>query len=271
MTHSGTIPSFQRAHGQAHGAFRIGGAHSGLADLHQQGSARLMLLPDRGAAAEAVFLNTSGGLTGGDTLAFSLELHPGARVLATTQTAERAYQSRTGAAQLTMTARVAAGARLDWLPQETILFQDSHLHRQTEIDLSGDAACLTCEGVVLGRAAMDEVVTRCRLRDHRMIRRNGLPVWAETLELTPDTLSPRPVLLDGARAVGIVALVAPGAEDAGTMPQVAGARIAASGWDGRMLVRIRAEGGLQLRRQMAAVIEKLSGRAMPRVWASGGL
>ncbi len=191
------------------------------------------------------------------------------RVCATTQTAERAYRSRHGAAGVRISAQVAPGGRLDWLPQETILFQDSQVERETEIDLAGDAEVLLCEGLVLGRHAMGEEVTRAALTDRRMVRRDGRPIWAEGFFMSPEALA-HPGLLAGARALGVVALVARGAEDVGGVPAVAGARIEVSAWDGRAVLRIAAESGLALRRQMAAAMMKLSGRALPRVWASGG-
>ncbi|NBZ88009.1 urease accessory protein UreD [Rhodobacteraceae bacterium CYK-10] len=257
----------QRAKGRAHAAFALKGG-TRLADLRQQGSAKVLLPRVAGDRPELVFLNTSGGLTGGDLLELSLDLAPGTKLSATTQTAERAYQSPGPAAQVCFRARVQA-ASLHWLPQETILFQDSHLTRSTEIDLSGEAEVLLCESLVLGRHAMGETLTRARLTDSRMIRRDGVPVWAEGQMLSPETLS-RPVLLGGATAFGVLALVARGAEDIPRPPQTEGARLELSAWDGRALIRIAASSGFALRRQMAAVITQLSGRALPRVWASGG-
>jgi urease accessory protein len=69
--------------------------------------------------------------------------------------------------------------------------------------------------------------------------------------------------------------VAQGAEDAArgvlSLPAIPGAKVAASGWDGRCLVRVMAPDGLPLRKAMAQIIKTLSARPLPRVWASGGL
>ena len=263
-------PVMQRARGRAHVAFALRKGTS-LADLAQAGSAKVLLPRVQGDRPECVFLNTSGGLTGGDVLDFSLDLAPGTRLSATTQTAERAYQSRHGAATVRVTARVGQGASLHWLPQETILFQDSHLDRETAIDLDAGAEALVCESLVLGRHAMGETLTRARLSDRRMVRRAGRPVWAEGFLLSPGSLA-HPGLLQGARALGVVALIAQGAEDAAHgLPRTPGARVEVSAWDGRCLVRIAADSGLSLRRQIGAIVQNLSARALPRVWASGGL
>jgi urease accessory protein len=268
MLDAAPLIPMQRAKGRAHVAFGLKGQVTALRDLAQQGSAKVLLPRVAGDRPEVVFLNTSGGLTGGDRLELSLDLAPGARLCATTQTAERAYQSQGSAAEVSFRARID-GASLHWLPQETILFEASHLSRTTEIDLLGEAEVLLCESLILGRHAMGETLAQARLSDTRMVRRNGLPVWAEGQMLSPQTLA-RPVLLGGATAFGVVALIARGAEDIAHVPQADGARTEISAWDGRALIRIAATSGFALRRQMAAVITKLSGRALPRVWASGG-
>ena len=253
-------PQMQRAKGRAHVAF----GPRGLVDLAQEGSAKVLF--PRGPRPEAVFLNTSGGLTGGDRLEISLRVE--APLTATTQTAERAYLSAHGPAHVSVRAEVGPGAALHWLPQETILFQGSDLDRETTIDLAAGATLLMCESLTLGRHAMGETLTEARLTDRRMVRRQGRPVWAEGQLLTPQILA-RPALLSHARAFGVLALVSQGAEDAGALPTTEGVRLERSSWDGRTLVRIAAQSGFALRRQMAALITHLAG-ALPRVWTSGG-
>ena len=261
----------QRSRGTAHAAFALRRGQVRLADLYQSGSAKLMLPRVAGPVPEAVFLNTSGGLTGGDRLAYRLDVGPQSRVLATTQTAERAYAAGDAPAEISFAATVGAGARLDWMPQETILYAQSRLTRRTEIDLATDAGCLISESVVLGRRAMGEVLRAAHLTDHRMIRRAGRPVWAETFQLGPEVLASRsPALLGDGTAMAVVCLVAQGAEDA-LGPVRDGLEFgAASAWDGKCIVRLLAQDGWLLKRQLARVLQILSGRPCPRVWQSGG-
>ena len=269
--------TMQRSRGKAGVAFSRRGGAVRLDDLHQAGSGKAMLPRVAGDVPEVVFLNTSGGLTSGDRLEFSLNIGPGARVSATTQTAERAYSADSDASGVTVTATVGAGARLDWLPQETILYEHAHLTRRTTIDLVGDATCLICESLVLGRHAMGENPKAATLDDRRLIRRDGRPVWAEALRLTPATLARRasPTLLAEARAMAVVAFVAKGAEDAlapvRRLLTEPGVTAAASGWDGRLIVRLMACDGWPLRRQLARILTHLSGRALPRVWQMHGV
>lgn len=255
-------PRHQRSRGEVLATWQAGR----LDRLRQAGSAKAIALP----GPELVVINTSGGLTGGDRLAVDLTVGDGCSVTATTQTAERFYRAVDGTAQIAITARVGAGARLDWLPQETILFQGSAAHRQTEIDLAPDATCLMVETLVLGRAAMGETVTRITLRDWRLIRRAGRPVHLDPLVLDGARLGPAAAGLAGARAISTVVLCAPGAEDA-TGPARAtltepGVTAAASGFDGRMIVRLMAPDGWPLRRQLLRLLAALRPTPLPRVW-----
>lgn len=231
-----------------------------------------MLPRVHGPMPEIVYLNTAGGLTGGDVMQFELELAAGARAVATTQTAERAYASPGGRAQLSLTAEVAAGAALDWLPQETILFDRSALKRRTAINLHGDARLLMAEMVVLGRAAHGETLTDVDFQDHRVVTRDGRPVYVEALRLTPEILGRANSRggLGGARAFATLALIAPGAEDAVGPMRAAlaglGISAAASGWDGKCVARFLSADIAALRRALAATITTLRNAPLPRVW-----
>jgi urease accessory protein len=249
-----------------------------LAGLRQQGCAKAFL-PRQPGAPEIVFLNTSGGLTGGDRLSYAATLGAGARATATTQTAERAYAAPEADAPARLDVRLSAGAgaRLDWLPQETILYDGAALDRRTEIALEGDAELLMCETLVLGRAAMGERVARLRLFDRRAVTRDGRPVLVDAVELTDGTLAARDegAGLAGARCVALLALVAPAAADAApslrALPRPEGVRGAVSGWDGKCVMRLMAADSWPLRLALAAALRHLRSRrgdppALPRVW-----
>jgi len=258
----------QRSHG--HAAVAFDGAR--LTHLAQRGSAKALLPHVRGAP-EVVFLNTSGGLTAGDTLHYALDLRSGAKVVATTQAAERAYRAEGGTARVTVSHGVGAGGWLDWLPQETILFDSAHLTRETRIDLAEDAGCLLLEAVVLGRAAMGERIRQLHFSDKRQIFRAEKPVFFEPWFQNSNILAkgPRKGLIGSARAFATLVLVAKGAEDAvGTARAaltVPGVEAAASGFDGKCVVRILAEDGWPLRKQILQLMGALRrGAPPPRVW-----
>lgn len=262
----------ERTRGRAAVGFGPGGR---LVDLHQSGSARVFLPKVHGAVPEVVFLNTSGGLTGGDRLSFALDLAEGARAVATTQTAERAYASAGGRAEVAVDLTLGPGAALDWLPQETILFDRSALSRRLKATLASEARLLLAETVVLGRAAMGETVADVALHDWREVRRDGRPVFVEPLRVAPSTLSAGSsalVLADGsrARAFSTVVLIAPGAEDALGPLRVAlhadDVEAAASAWNGRVVARLMATDAAPLKRTLARILNTLRGAPLPRVW-----
>jgi urease accessory protein len=265
------LEAMQRASGTARvGLSRRAGAVR-LERLEQAGSARAFLPRVDGAVPEVVLLNTSGGLTGGDRLAYGVEVGAGAAAVAMTQTAERAYASAGGTARMDVRLEVGPGAALDWLPQETILFQGAALTRRTEAELAPDARLLMVETLVLGRAAMGERVTRLALDDRRTVRRGGIPQLVDAVRLGDAGLLTGPAGLNGARAVAMLALVAPGAEDAlgplrAALAGAEGVAAAASAWDGRCVARLMAADGWPLRRALGRALGVLRGRPLPRVW-----
>lgn len=208
-------------------------------------------------------------------MAVSVDLAAGTQAVATTQTAERAYASlsETGPAHMDVRLTLGAGARLDWLPQETILFDRAALHRKTEVDLEGDASLLWCEMLVLGREAMGETVTTLDFQDWRLIRRDGRPVLMEPMRLTTDSLMHRaaPSLLSNARAMATVVLAS---EEAERFQDKAQAKCAefrageavASAWDQKLIVRAIADQAWPLRQWLHSLLTEIRGAPLPRVW-----
>ncbi|MCH8465643.1 MAG: urease accessory protein UreD [Roseinatronobacter sp.] len=266
MTAQIPIQLHQRSAGFASARFGQRAGRARLLDLRQQGSAKAIVLDQ----CEVVYLNTSGGLTGGDVLEYRLALGAGTRITATTQTAERVYRSTSGAANIAVTLDVGEGAHLDWLPQETILFDNANARRKTEITLAPGATCLMSEAVVLGRAAMGETVRHVDFHDWRLIRRGKNPVHLEALRLENTRLGPSPAGLDGARAMASVVLVAPDAQDALGAVRACLAcpdtRAAASAMEGRLVIRLLAPDGWPLRRKLAEILTLLRRAPLPRVW-----
>lgn len=223
------------------------------------------------AIPEVVFLNTSGGLTGGDHLAYALELGPGTSATATTQTAERAYAAGAGQARVEVRLQVGANGHLDWLPQETILFDGASLTRETLVELATGASCLLLDAVILGRAAMGETIARTRFSDRRIVRQDGRLIHLEPATLTDEMLGDRAAILGPARAFASLAAI--GRDADGLLAPVraalsqAGVVAGASAFAGKLVVRLMAVDALALRRQIADVLAVLrSGQPLPRVW-----
>jgi urease accessory protein len=269
----------QRARGRAEVAVSRRDGAIRLDRLYQQGCAKAFLPGGPGSATapdavpEVVLVNTSGGLAGGDRLDYGLSVGPGAALVATTQAAERVYRSREGAARLAVTLEVGAGAALDWLPQETILFQHGRLARRLEADMATDARLTLLETLVLGRAAMGEVVTQGHYSDQWRIRRGGRLVHAEALRLDGDLarIAPGPATLRHARAMATLVHIGPEAEARLAAARDLAARVegieAAVSLRGDVLIlRLLAPDHAPLRRALARVIQGLRGAALPRVW-----
>jgi urease accessory protein len=268
----------QRARGRVEVAVSRRDGAVRLDRLFQQGCAKAFLPGGPGsgttpeAVPEVVLANTSGGLTGGDRLDYALAVGPGAALVATTQAAERVYRSGDVPARLGVTLDVGAGAALDWLPQETILFQGGRLARRLEADLAGDAHLTLVETLVLGRAAMGEVVTHGRYTDQWRIRRSGRLVHAEALRLDGDIarITAGPATLRHARAMATLVHVGPGAEArlAGTrnlVERLEAVEAAVSLRGEVLILRLLGDDHAPLRRALAQVLEVFRG-ALPRVW-----
>ncbi len=174
------------------------------------------LFPDRdGPGLTAVVLNTAGGITGGDRLALSAQAGAGSRLTLTTQAAERLYAALPGeTGHVANRLRLEAGARLDWLPQETILFDRAAIRRSMEIEMAADAPLLLVEPLILGRPAMGEVVRQAAFLDAIRLTRAGVLTYADGLRLVGDassTLLARPATGAGAGAAALILYAAPDA------------------------------------------------------------
>ncbi len=266
-------PRLERARGAARIGVAAGGGRSRLDRLYQAGSAKVRL-PRIAADApiEAILLNTAGGLTGGDAFAWEVAVADGAAALVTTQAAERAYRRAAGSAEVATTLSIGAGGRLDWLPQETILFERSSLARRLSADVHETGTLLAAEAVVLGRAAMGERLHDVHLADAWRIRRGGRLVFADNIRLAGDAtaIMAGPATGGGALAFATVVLVAPDAPAQRDPARQAladwGGEAGTSAWNGILVARLIAPGGQALRAGLVRLIETLRGRSMPRVW-----
>ena len=161
-----------------------------LRHLYQAAPCR-MLFPRASANAplEAVVALTSGGIAGGDRLRIAVAAEKGASATVTTQAAEKVYRSTGPEAVVDVHVRVESGAFLEWMPQETILFDGARLRRDTQIDVAAAGALIAGEIAVFGRRARAETFSRGLLHDGWTIRRDGDPVWADALHLDGDLAS----------------------------------------------------------------------------------
>jgi urease accessory protein len=273
----------ERCHGVAELAFASAGEGRGAAlrHLYQKTPCRV-LFPriEAGDLPTAVLLTTSGGLTGGDSIALSVEALPGAAATVTTQAAEKIYRALAGDVAITLSLRVGAGAWVEWLPQETILFEGARLARRSEAVVAPGGRLMAGEMLVFGRRARGERFARGRLHDAWRLRRGTELVWADALHFEGEVgrLIAHPAGGDGAAALALLLYVADDAaswlEPARDILAGSSCRAAATVVNGVLLARLIGreaqsvrEGLAHLAASLRAAIAGLPAR-LPRVWAT---
>jgi urease accessory protein len=261
----------QRARAEARAFFARVGARTEPARLFETGGLRWRF-PRSSSPCEAAMVNTGGGVAGGDSYSVSLTLGEGAEVELTTPSAERIYRSDGPAATITTRLALAPGARLFWLPQETLMFEGARLERRLELDTSDEAAFIVAETLVFGRLAMGESRIDAGLKDSWRVRRDGRLVFADEtrLEHAGATLE-RKAVGAGARALSTIVASAPDVEarlpDLRAALDAAGSDIesGASAFDRLIVVRLLGPSSDRLRAALIASIVALGGRK-PRLW-----
>jgi urease accessory protein len=264
---SASTSNFQRAIGCAEVEF---GAR-GLEHLYQSGCAKILLPRTFNPVPEAVLINSSGGVTGGDRLRYSASVKDGAALIVTTQAAERIYRAASGEAHITNTLKLGARTRLDWLPQETILFEGSALKRRLNVSMEESASLLAVETLMLGRHAMGEIVQNASLMDHWRVRRGGKLVFADALRFsTPMSQIRSFATLNNHRALATIVYIAPDAQDrlqqARDLLDFGHVETAASAWNGLLTLRFMADDLHPLRAALIQFLTKFRGCDLPRVW-----
>lgn len=269
----------QRARGELALTFTAAADITRLGEVYQTDPCRVLTpAPDPGEPQSAVLITTAGGLTGGDSLRVAVTADAGSDALCTPQAAEKIYratESETAAIDITL--KVGAGARLEWLPQEMILFDGARLRRQVSIDLSADATLLAGDITVFGRVARGERFSRGFLLDRWQVRREGHLVWTEAARLDGDLLTSldHPAGFDGATAQALILYQGLQAEErrdaARALMQADEMQAGATLLEGLLLIRLLDRDASRLRRHFAklwSVLRPGLGRpaTMPRHW-----
>ena len=239
--------------------------------LHESGSLRVRFPSPEAEGLSAVFVNTAGGVAGGDRFDIDIATGEGSRLAVTTAAAEKIYRAQGPAARLNIALKAEAGSHLSWLPQETILFDRARVSRRFDIDLAESASLLLCEIVVFGRAAMGERMLHGEFVERWRLRRAGRLVFAENIRLDGDVGAKlaSPAIAKGGAAIG-TALIVPGdealAERIRELSESFGSEVGISTWNGFAMARFCAQDAARLRADMMAVLGRASGSALPRLW-----
>jgi urease accessory protein len=269
------LPAYLRARADLRLRFAAGQRRTQLID-RADGGGYLVRVPAHPSGpeghCEAVIVNTGGGMAGGDRLALAIEAGPGAGATITTQTAEKIYRAQGPATEIEIKLRLSEGSRLDWLPQETILFSGSRCHRRLTAELTGDARLTIAETVIFGRRSMGESVATGSFRDRWRLVRDGRLIYAEDVAL-PDQPARRLAQAASGRGAAAVATILHIGGDAESRLDAARACLASAGveagasaWDGMLLVKFVAADAQALRVHVVAMLAWLRGAGLPRSW-----
>lgn len=272
----------QRVDGALHIEFRRTPAgHTALADLYQRAPCRVLFpTPEVGEPTLAVLLTTSGGLTGGDRTDASIIVGPGSSATVTSQAAERIYRALDAQSevQMRLDLTVGAGAWVEYLAQETILFNGARLRRSFSARVAEAGRMLALETVVFGRTEMGEQFDTGLLHDAWQVHRDGRLVWMDALRLAGDIGRVRGAPFGFGTSVAQSTLLYVGADAASRLDAVrrildtCGELAAASAFDGVLLVRAMAVRTQELRCVMMRLVAGLRHAAggwparLPRIW-----
>ena len=170
------------------------------------------LYPEGPQVCQHIIVHPPGGIAGGDRLAISATVATGAWAQLTSPGAAKWYRSADPAYQ-SLRLCVEAGATLEWLPQETIVYSAAQAELSTRIELQGDARLFYWDMIALGRPAAGERFDSGHLQARLDIRRDGELIWHERQRVPGgDLLLDSPIGLEG-RPV-FASLIASGEIDA---------------------------------------------------------
>jgi urease accessory protein len=239
-------------------------------DVYQRSPIRV-LFPRTAAlqVQEAVLVNTSGGIAGGDRLESSVTAMDNASIAVTTQAAEKVYRAINESAHVTTTLKARDAAKLAWLPQETIIFNRARICRRTQIEVSSGAELLALEWLVLGRAAHGEKISAGHIMDSWRVRKDGRLVWADTFRVT-DQVFPhlsRKALLSDCTALATLLYFGPDLEErlqfVRDLASSLECQCASTLVGGLMVVRFAAKASCDLRSALRNLLQRFGNQLAP--------
>jgi urease accessory protein len=177
--------------------------HQGTAPLKVQRS----FYPEREAICHNTILHTAGGIVGGDKLEIEIELQPQSRAVITTAAAGKIYGSNGNVASQSIVQNINDNACLEWLPQETIIFDRAIFHQHLCVNLCASATWLGWEINRFGRTARGERFRHGEWKSATEVYRAGKPVWIDRQVLYGDEMVDSPHNLAGYPIVGSLAWI----------------------------------------------------------------
>jgi len=141
------------------------------------------LYPEGNEVCQTIVVHPPAGIVGGDRLTLEIAVGEGARAQLSTPGATKWYRSAGPVARQALRFTVADGAVLEWLPQETIVFDGAIAQLETQIALASEAVFLGWEIICLGRRLAGEQFIRGRFAQDIVVERDGRREWIEQTRL----------------------------------------------------------------------------------------
>ena len=172
------LPSW---HAELHLGFACRAERTVLRENRHCGPLRVQkaLYPEGDAVCQAIVLHPPSGIAGGDHLAISAEVGAGAHAQLTTPGAGKWYRSGGAEASQRIDFTLGEGALLEWLPQETIVFDGAQARMETRVSLAADSKYIAWDVLCLGRAASGERFEQGKFDLFYRVDRNNCPIWIE--------------------------------------------------------------------------------------------
>ena len=158
------------------------------------------LYPEGHDVCHGVIVHPPGGIVAGDRLAIDVRVDPNANAVITTPGAQKWYRSSGKHASAVTRLHVAADACLEWMPQESIVFDGTLAEQSLQITLAHDAYFFGWEMLCLGRTTRGERFRVGSFRQRiRLVRAEaGAPLWRESMNISgADALMTSPLGLRG--------------------------------------------------------------------------
>ncbi|MGL5063891.1 MAG: urease accessory protein UreD [Microcoleus sp.] len=135
--------------------------------------------PEGTEVCHSTILHTAGGVVGGDRLDINLHLEASSQTLITTATASKIYRSSGREAQQNINIQVDSGANLEWLPQETIVFDGANYRQNLRVELAPTGRILLWEILRFGRSARGEKFLSGEWQSRAEIWQQNRPLWID--------------------------------------------------------------------------------------------
>ncbi|GAA5005693.1 urease accessory protein UreD [Acinetobacter puyangensis] len=143
-----------------------------------------MLWPEKTGVCHAILVHPPAGIAGGDHLTFEIQASQHAHAVVTTPGAGKWYRSNAKAAHQHIYLTVKDDAILEWLPQESMLFDGANAHSETIVHLEQKASFIGWDMLVIGRQARAETFAQGAYHNHFKLLRNDKLLVSDVLNFT---------------------------------------------------------------------------------------